>query len=48
MRRVEHLFMAFLNEIGQSLGPAAILALGQLGFQGWMVMRFDTKRRFRE
>lgn len=48
MRRVKHLFMAFLDKIGESFGPAAILASGQLSFQGWMVMRFDTKRRFRE
>jgi hypothetical protein len=32
---------------GRSFGPAAILASGQLDFQGWMVMRFGTKRRFR-
>lgn len=48
MRRAEHLFMAFLDKIGPSFDLTAMLASGQLCFQGWMVMRFDTKRRFRE
>lgn len=48
MRHTEYLFMAFLDKIGSSFGLAAILASGKLCFQGWMVMRFDTKRRFRE
>lgn len=46
MRRTEHLFMAFLDKIEPNFGLAAILASGKLCFQGWMVMRFDTKRRF--